>query len=101
MMDFWKKLPEQGFFTTPERPEPSRSDCHAWGGHVLYYMVSGLAGIRPSGMGGKSFMFSPADLKHVPDFKLDLKLDSGSVKVFWQAGNLSVETAGDLVLSKQ
>jgi hypothetical protein len=27
----WFELPGQGFKTTPEQPEPSRSDCHGWG----------------------------------------------------------------------
>jgi hypothetical protein len=42
-LDFWRKLPALGFTSTPEGPEPSRSDAHpAW--HTL----GSIAGIRPA-----------------------------------------------------
>jgi glycogen debranching enzyme len=34
-MGLWFDLPAQGFKTTPEQPEPTRSDCHGWGAHPL------------------------------------------------------------------
>ena len=40
-------LPDQGFKTTPEKPEPSRSDCHGWGAHPLYHLFATVLGIRP------------------------------------------------------
>ncbi|MCB0182677.1 MAG: hypothetical protein KDE31_00350, partial [Caldilineaceae bacterium] len=30
-LGLWFDLAAQGFKTTPEQPEPSRSDCHGWG----------------------------------------------------------------------
>lgn len=47
VLDFWKALPDQGFVSLPEQPEPSRSDCHAWSAHPLFHAVATLAGIRP------------------------------------------------------
>jgi len=47
-LDLWRKLPDQGFHTTPETPEPTRSDCHGWGAHPLYHMRASILGIRPS-----------------------------------------------------
>jgi len=47
-LDFWKDLKEQGFKTPVEAPEPSRSDCHAWGSHPLFSMHASLCGIRPA-----------------------------------------------------
>lgn len=44
----WKQLPEKGFLTLPEGPEPSRSDCHAWGSHPLYHLMASVLGIRPA-----------------------------------------------------
>ena len=47
----WLTLPAQGFKTTPEAPEPSRSDCHAWGSHPLFHYYATILGIRPASMG--------------------------------------------------
>jgi hypothetical protein len=50
-MELWFDLPGQGFKTTPEQPEPSRSDCHGWGAHPLYHFFATLLGIRPTSFG--------------------------------------------------
>jgi hypothetical protein len=50
-MGLWFDLPAQGFKTTPEQPEPSRSDCHGWGAHPLYHFFASLLGIRPTSFG--------------------------------------------------
>jgi alpha-L-rhamnosidase len=50
-LEDWFKLPGQGFVTTPEAPEPSRSDCHAWGAHPLFHFYATILGIRPAAMG--------------------------------------------------
>jgi len=47
----WFDLPAQGFKTTPEHPEPTRSDCHGWGAHPLYHFLASLLGIRPTSFG--------------------------------------------------
>jgi hypothetical protein len=38
-LDFWRALPATGLKTLPEQPEPTRSDCHGWGAHVLYHLA--------------------------------------------------------------
>lgn len=50
-MGLWWTLAEQGFRTCVEMPEPSRSDCHAWGAHPIYHAYATLLGIRPAGPG--------------------------------------------------
>jgi hypothetical protein len=50
-MELWFELPALGFTTTPEQPEPSRSDCHAWGAHPLYHYFTAVLGIRPTSPG--------------------------------------------------
>ncbi len=47
----WFGLEEQGLKTTIEEPEPSRSDCHAWGAHPVYHWYATILGIRPAGAG--------------------------------------------------
>ena len=65
--DFWRELPEKGFKTVPEKPEPSRSDCHAWGAHPLFHMHVSLLGLRPTSPGFKTLEIkpSPGDLKNI------------------------------------
>jgi alpha-L-rhamnosidase len=50
-LEYWHSLLSQGFVTTPEETEPSRSDCHAWGSHPLFHYYATILGIRPSTMG--------------------------------------------------
>ncbi len=58
-MELWFGLPELGFKTTPEMPEPTRSDCHGWGAHPLYHYFASLLGIRPAAFGFESVEIAP------------------------------------------
>lgn len=57
---FWCDLKSAGFRTTVEKPEPSRSDCHAWGAHPLYHMHASLLGVRPVAPGFRQVRIAPA-----------------------------------------
>ncbi|PCJ60031.1 MAG: hypothetical protein COA79_09505 [Planctomycetota bacterium] len=88
--DFWKKLKEQGFKTAVEQPEPSRSDCHAWGAHPMYHMHASLMGIRPTsiGFGTIEIKPSPGDLTFIKSktphplgmIECDLKFEGNTCK---------------------
>jgi hypothetical protein len=58
-LSFWKDLRAKGFKTPVEKPEPSRSDCHAWGAHPLYHFHASLSGIRPATPGFQSVLIAP------------------------------------------
>lgn len=58
-MSLWFELPAHGFKTTPEQPEPSRSDCHGWGAHPLYHYFASLMGIRPTSFGFDNIEIAP------------------------------------------
>ena len=49
-LDLWRDYVKEGLTTTKEQPDPpgqeSRSDCHAWGSHPIWFMQTGLAGIK-------------------------------------------------------
>ena len=47
-LTLWFDLPRLGFRTTLESPEPSRSDCHAWGAHPVFHFHASLLGVRPA-----------------------------------------------------
>lgn len=44
----WAEISALGIRCTPERPEPTRSDAHAWSAHPLYHAAATIAGIRPT-----------------------------------------------------
>ena len=58
-LDLWRGLPEMGLYTTPEGPEPTRSDCHAWGAHPIYHFFASILGIRPGSPGFRTVAFEP------------------------------------------
>jgi alpha-L-rhamnosidase len=58
-LGLWFDLPAQGFKTTPEQPEPTRSDCHGWGAHPLYHYFATLMGIRPAAFGFEEVEIAP------------------------------------------
>jgi alpha-L-rhamnosidase len=65
-MPLWFDLIEQDFRTTMEKPEPSRSDCHAWGAHPLFHYFATILGIRPASLGFRKVIITPqlANLEH-------------------------------------
>lgn len=58
-LDFWRDLTPAGFKTTPEAPEPCRSDCHAWGAHPVFFMISSLLGLKPIEPGMRKIIIAP------------------------------------------
>ena len=58
-MDLWRSLPGLGLHTTPEGPEPTRSDCHAWGAHPIYHYFASILGIRPATPGFRTVHIAP------------------------------------------
>ncbi len=58
-MGLWFDLPRLGFRTTLESPEPSRSDCHAWGAHPVFHYHASLLGVRPSAPGFAAVRIEP------------------------------------------
>jgi len=56
----WRKMLSQGLTTTPEYPDPSRSDTHAWSAHPAYDLTTMVAGIRPAAPGFASVRIRPS-----------------------------------------
>ncbi|MBR7104943.1 MAG: hypothetical protein IKC65_08365 [Lentisphaeria bacterium] len=56
----WKEMKARGAVSVWEKPEPTRSDCHGWGTHLLYHYYSTIAGIRPAAPGFKEVEIAPA-----------------------------------------
>jgi alpha-L-rhamnosidase len=58
-MDLWFGHGGQGLTTLIESPEPSRSDCHAWGAHPVYHYFASILGVRPAGLGFAAVDITP------------------------------------------
>lgn len=55
----WREMLALGLTTTPETPEPSRSDSHAWSAHPNYGLLATVLGIRPAEAGFRSVLIAP------------------------------------------
>ena len=55
----WRHMLEIGLTTFAERPEPTRSDCHAWSSSPNYDLLSTVCGIEPDSPGFKTVKICP------------------------------------------
>ncbi|MGD2136162.1 MAG: alpha-L-rhamnosidase N-terminal domain-containing protein, partial [Gemmatimonadales bacterium] len=55
----WRGMLALGLTTTPERPEPTRSDSHAWSAHPNYGLLATVVGIRPAAPGFRRVRVAP------------------------------------------
>lgn len=92
-LQLWRDYVDLGVTTLLEKPEnaeiESRSDCHAWGAHPIWFMQTGLAGIKSGAPFFKKVRIapSPGGLKTIkashphPDgwIKVNLKFDGDKI----------------------
>ncbi len=84
-LQLWFDLPGQGMRTVVESPEPTRSDCHAWGAHPMYHAYASFCGIRPASPG-----FAAIDIVPQPG-----PLDKLQAKVVHPQGWIEVDLQRD------
>jgi hypothetical protein len=58
-LQLWHDMVDKGLTTFAEKPEPSRSDCHAWSAHPLYHFAVSILGIRPTAPGCSALSIRP------------------------------------------
>ncbi|PUZ29884.1 alpha-L-rhamnosidase [Chitinophaga parva] len=56
----WRNMAAMGLTTFAERPEPTRSDCHAWSASPAYDLLATVCGISPSAAGFRQVRIAPA-----------------------------------------
>jgi hypothetical protein len=56
----WREMLGLGLTSTPENPEPTRSDSHAWAAHPNYFLLSTVLGVRPASAGFRTVRIAPA-----------------------------------------
>ena len=59
-LDLWRDYVKTGLKTPLEAPGVhARSDCHAWGSHPIYHLLTGVAGIKPAADGFAAVRIAP------------------------------------------
>ncbi len=56
----WRKMLDLSLTTFAEKPEPTRSDCHAWSASPDYDFLATICGIMPSAPGFRKVNIAPA-----------------------------------------
>jgi hypothetical protein len=82
----WFELEHLGFKTTPEMPEPTRSDCHAWGAHPLYHFAASILGVRPASPGFETVRIAPL-LGALDSASGTIPHPRGEISVHWKREN--------------
>jgi len=91
----WRHMLEQGLTTTPEYPDPSRSDTHAWSAHPAYDLPTMIAGIRPASAGFATVHIEPhlGDLEWV---EASMPHPAGMIRVSYRRTGESVKATIEL-----
>ena len=109
-LDLWRDYVKMGVTTLLEAPETpdheSRSDCHAWGAHPIWFMQTGLAGIKSDAPFFQKVLVAPCpgDLKDLkakhphPDgwITVELKFTDGKA-----TGTVDTPVPGKFVFGDQ
>ena len=55
----WRAMLAKGLTTFAERPDPTRSDCHAWSASPTYELLATVCGVEPGSPGFKTVRIEP------------------------------------------
>lgn len=55
----WHEMLARGLTTFAEKPDPTRSDCHAWSASPVYEFLATVAGIEPASPGFATVRIAP------------------------------------------
>jgi len=58
-LGLWREMLGLGLTTFAEKPDPTRSDCHAWSASPNYDFLATVAGIEPASPGFKTIKIEP------------------------------------------
>ncbi len=59
MLGPWRDMLATGLTTFAEKPEPTRSDCHAWSASPVYELLATICGIEPASPGFATVKIEP------------------------------------------
>jgi hypothetical protein len=55
----WRAMLDRGLTTFAEKPDPTRSDCHAWSASPVYELLATVCGVEPSSPGFATVTIEP------------------------------------------
>jgi alpha-L-rhamnosidase len=79
----WREMLQLGLTTWAEKPEPTRSDSHAWSAHPNYDLLTTVAGVEPATPGFRTVRISP-HLGHLRNVRVTVPTPRGPVRVSYQ-----------------
>jgi glycogen debranching enzyme len=96
MLGPWHDMLKLGLTTFAEKPEPTRSDCHAWSASPNYDLLATVCGIEPDAPGFKSVRLAP-QLGSLQWVKARLPHPAGEIAVDLQRQGITGLT-GEVIL---
>jgi alpha-L-rhamnosidase len=95
-LGLWRDMLGLGLSTFAEKPDPTRSDCHAWSASPNYDFLATVAGIEPASPGFKTVKIEP----HLSSLtQIEGKMPHPAGTIFFQLkrkGNAEIE--GEITL---
>lgn len=92
----WDEMLKNGLSTCAEKPEPTRSDCHAWSASPNYDFLSLISGIKPASPGFKTVLVAPK-LGDLLQIEAGIPHPYGDLRVkFKRKGKKGIEGVVDL-----
>ena len=79
----WRDMLALGLTTWAEKPEPTRSDCHAWSAHPSFDLLATVAGIEPAAPAFSQVEIHP-HLGSLHELKATLPHPQGEIRVAYQ-----------------
>ena len=76
----WRTMLERGLTTFAEKPDPTRSDCHAWSASPVYELLATVCGIEPGSPGFATVRIEP-HLGHLAQASAKMPHPRGEIAV--------------------
>ena len=76
----WHTMLERGLTTFAEKPDPTRSDCHAWSASPVYELLATVCGIEPASPGFATVRIEP-HLGHLQQASAKMPHPRGEIAV--------------------
>ncbi|MEO8819979.1 MAG: alpha-L-rhamnosidase N-terminal domain-containing protein [Ginsengibacter sp.] len=94
----WRDMLKNGLTTFAEKPDPTRSDCHAWSASPEYDFLATICGIMPASPGFKTVKIEPA-LGELKSVKGTMPVPDGTITVMLTRKNNGV--TGEIILPEK
>ncbi len=91
----WRHMLKLGLTTWAEKPEPARSDCHAWSAHPNFDFLATVAGIHPARHGFEKVSIQP-HLGSLKSLSATLPVPQGKISVHFERRGKTLRADIDL-----